>query len=189
MNIARLLYPVTVLGPGRRVGLWLCGCSRKCYGCSNPELWYQKEEYETSPENVFRLINKIIAVNEIDGFTVTGGEPLDQADDLAQLIKMLLSISDDILIYSGYLIEELKNRQDDPTKYILSSAAVLIDGAYVENLNDNSVLRGSSNQRIHILNRKYEKMYHDYLSIAHNQIQNFTTGSGIVSVGIHHPTF
>lgn len=43
MYIARILYPVEVLGPGKRIGIWFCGCPRRCEGCSNPELWeFQK---------------------------------------------------------------------------------------------------------------------------------------------------
>ncbi len=26
-------FPVTVLGPGRRIGLWLQGCTIRCRGC------------------------------------------------------------------------------------------------------------------------------------------------------------
>ncbi len=189
MNIARILYPVRVLGPGERVGLWLCGCNRGCKGCSNPELWQQKPEFEISTDNLLRLIHKISDANPVDGFTISGGEPFDQAQDLSELVKEISAISDDILIYSGYKLEELRNRNDTATEYILNHAAVLIDGAYIEELNDNSLLRGSSNQKIHILDSEYSTVYQKYLSETHNQIQNFTTVDGIVSVGIHRKNF
>ena len=64
-----------------------------------------------------------------------------------------------------------------------------MDGEYIEELNDDTVLRGSANQRVHILNDKFAERYQKYLSEAHNQIQNFITSDGIVSVGIHHSTF
>ena len=189
MNVARILYPVRVLGPGERVGLWLSGCNRGCKGCSNPELWQRKPEFEISTDNLLRLIHKISDAHPVDGFTVSGGEPFDQAQDLSELVKEISVISDDILIYSGYKIEELRNRNDTSTEYILNNAAVLIDGAYIEELNDNSFLRGSSNQKIHILNCEYSALYQKYLSETHNQIQNFTTADGIVSVGIHKKDF
>ena len=189
MNIARILYPVRVLGPGERVGLWLCGCNRGCKGCSNPELWQRKPEFEISTDNLLRLLHKISDAHPVDGFTISGGEPFDQAQDLSELVKEISVISDDILIYSGYKIEELRNRNDTSTEYILNNAAVLIDGAYIEELNDNSLIRGSSNQKIHILNYKYSALYQKYLSETHNQIQNFTTADGIVSVGIHKKDF
>lgn len=189
MNIARILYPVQVLGPGNRVGIWFCGCSRGCKGCSNPELWEQRPEYEVSPSRVFELIQRIAALHAVDGFTISGGEPLDQAAELTELLCLLTAISDDVLIYTGYLIEDLKARCDLATDIVLKRATVLIDGAYIEEQNINSVLRGSSNQRIHILNKRYFERYQRYLAETHNQIQNFSTADGVVSVGIHRPTF
>ena len=93
------------------------------------------------------------------------------------------------MIYSGYKLETLRSRNDSATGYILDNVAVLIDGAYIEELNDNSLLKGSSNQKIHILNSGYSALYQRYLSETHNQIQNFTTADGIVSVGIHRKGF
>ena len=189
MNVARLLYPVQVLGPGNRVGIWLCGCFRACKGCSNPELWDQKPEYEVSPAEVCKMIQRVASSHTRDGFTISGGEPMDQASSLVELLGLITEVSDDILIYTGYRIEELRARCDPATDVVLKEASVLIDGAYVEEQNNGSVLRGSSNQRIHVLNKKYEDRYQRYLAETHNQIQNFTTADGIVSVGIHHRGF
>ena len=189
MNVARILYPVQVLGPGNRVGIWICGCSRACKGCSNPELWVQKPGYEISPSKVCTLIQKVATSHTIDGFTISGGEPMNQTASLVELIGLISGISDDILIYTGYQIEELRARCDPTTDALLAKTSVLIDGAYIEEQNDGSVLRGSSNQRIHVLNKKYEPRYMKYLAETHNQIQNFTTVDGIVSVGIHHRGF
>lgn len=189
MNVARLLYPVRVLGPGDRIGLWVCGCSRGCEGCSNPELWEQRDEYEITLSELLSLIQRISVSHAVDGFTISGGEPMDQAKELSELIQQIQVITDDIMIYSGYKLEELKKRSDPYTEHILRTAAVLIDGAYIEELNQDSVLRGSSNQCVHILNPKYQERYDHYFLTAHNQIQNFTTSDGIVSVGIHHRSF
>ena len=59
MYIARILYPIEVLGPGKRIGIWFCGCPHKCKGCSNPELWEFQERYKTSLNTIKELINKI----------------------------------------------------------------------------------------------------------------------------------
>jgi anaerobic ribonucleoside-triphosphate reductase activating protein len=167
----------------------VCGCSRGCKGCSNPELWKRCPEYEIEPKKVFSLIKRIADTNTVDGFTFSGGEPMNQTEDLAALLKLIKPISDDVLIYTGYRFAELQERNDKWTNYILQNTAVLIDGEYKEELNNGSVIRGSSNQQVYILNNKYDDFYLKYLSETHNQIQNFTTANGIVSVGIHHPTF
>jgi len=188
MNVARLLYPVKVLGPGNRVGIWLCGCHRRCKGCSNPELWEEKKEYEITIPQLLELIGRISKEYPIDGFTISGGEPMNQANELSELVSELKLLSPDILVYSGYQLEELINT-DLQTQHVLDTIAVLIDDVYMEEKNDGSLLRGSSNQRIHILNSELEPLYKEYLNRAQNQIQNFSTSDGIVSIGIHRKGF
>ena len=187
MNVARILCPVEVLGPGKRAGIWVCGCGRRCKGCSNPELWEQRPEYEVSIEDISGLIKRITQSHKIDGFTISGGEPMDQAAELSRLLSVLKPVSEDILIYTGYRIEELRKRSD--AVQVLDQAAVLIDGEYREEENTNVLLRGSENQRIHILKEDFGGKYRAYLETAHNQIQNFTTADGVVSGGIHRKGF
>ena len=182
MYVARVLYPIEVLGPGKRVGIWFCGCPRRCKGCSNPELWEFQDRYYTSPQLVFDLILRIAKDHPIDGFTITGGDPMYQADDLQQLIVLLRAISVDILVYTGYSLNEISADQ-------LNGIAVLIDGEYIESRNNNCVLRGSDNQLVHILDDRFREIYNDYLSSTANQIQNFMTSDGVISVGIHKPNF
>ena len=182
MYVARILYPVQVLGPGKRVGLWFCGCPRRCKGCSNPELWEFKERYKTTPETVFEMIKNVSENHKIDGFTITGGDPFYQAEDLQKLLCLLKTISDDIIVYTGYRYNELKPDT-------LENISVLIDGEYIEELNDNSLLRGSSNQKIHILDKSKADKYNIYFNTESNKIQNFFTSDGVVSVGIHRPDF
>ena len=110
MYVARSLYPVKVLGPGERIGIWFCGCPRRCEGCSNPELWNFQEKYKTSPETILSLIEKISAKNKVDGFTITGGDPIFQTEDLLRLLEEIKKISDDIIIYTGYLKSEVPQK-------------------------------------------------------------------------------
>ena len=105
-----------------------------------------------------------------------------QAKDLHKLIKRLVTISEDILVYTGYSINELLPEQ-------LDGIAVLIDGEYIEALNNNCILRGSSNQKINILSQNIRRRYESYCDSETNSIQNFMTSDGIISVGIHKPGF
>lgn len=182
MYVARVLYPVEVLGPGKRVGIWFCGCPRRCKGCSNPELWDFQERYKTTPETVFEIIKSVSLNHTIDGFTITGGDPLYQPEELKRLLEMLKELSDDIIVYTGYKRSELKND-------LLENISVLIDGEYIEELNDNSLLKGSSNQEVHILDEAKKNKYITYFKTETNKVQNFFTSNGVVSVGIHRPDF
>ncbi len=182
MYVARLLYPVEVLGPGKRVGIWFCGCPRRCKGCSNPELWEFKARYKTTPQRVYELVVKIAISYPIEGFTITGGDPMFQANALQELIALLRNVSDDILVYTGYNLSDLSGEA-------LKGISVLIDGEYIESRNTGCVLRGSDNQVIHVLDPAVKNKYDLYLATAKNQIQNFMTSDGVISVGIHKPNF
>ena len=182
MYIARILYPIEVLGPGKRIGIWFCGCPRRCKGCSNPELWEFQERYQVDLTVIKELIEQLCEQNQVDGFTLTGGDPLYQYEAFRQLVNYLSTISDDILVYTGYTKDELRSKS-------LDGVAVLIDGPYIEERNNGCVLRGSDNQQIYILNEQLRDKYERYLLTATNQIQNFATADGYVSVGIHDKDF
>lgn len=182
MYVARLLYPVEVLGPGKRIGIWFCGCPHGCHGCCNPELWEFQEKYATSLDTILQLIQKIVQDYPVDGFTITGGEPFFQKEELLALTTACFSTNEDILVYSGYLRSQISE------KY-LENIAVLIDGKYQEEENLGLPLRGSKNQVIHYLRPELNEKYENYLATHENQVQLFKTREGAISVGIHLPEF
>ena len=188
MYVARILYPVQVLGPGRRLGLWLSGCTRACPGCSNPELWIPKSEQHIAPHALIALIRRMAAEHPLDGLTITGGEPFDQCAELAQVLEAVSDITDDVLIYTGNTLAELHARRCPDTDAVLARTAVLIDGPYLQERNTGLPLRGSDNQHIHYLLPDVKPAYEAFLQ-ADPGIQNFTLGSSIVSVGIHHADY
>ena len=77
MYIARLLFPVKVLGPGNRIGIWMSGCGHKCAGCSNPELWEQREQQRVTLENLKKMVDPIFENYEVDGVTPVSYTHLD----------------------------------------------------------------------------------------------------------------
>lgn len=181
MYVDRLLYPVTALGPGDRIALWVAGCKRQCKKCANPELWERQEYQRITSQKLIETINSVIG-NNIDGITITGGEPFDQATELCSVIDGLPETID-VLIFTGYKYEELLERED--ARELLSRVDVLIDGEYVDGLNDNkSALRGSINQHILYLNKEIQPKYEEYLAEG-RKIQNFVYDYKTVSVGIH----
>ncbi|MBQ3005211.1 MAG: radical SAM protein [Clostridia bacterium] len=186
MKIDRLLFPVTALGPGNRLVLWTKGCSRHCKNCANPELWDSKNAKEYSPENIFNIIKNIDEKTPIDGVTISGGEPFEQIDDLLILLEMLKTITDDIIVFTGYTFEELKrNFSSEEVEEIQELISVLIDGEYKHELNDNeSSLRGSTNQNIIFFDESKKEKYSEYLKRGRT-IQNVYMGKKLISVGIH----
>jgi anaerobic ribonucleoside-triphosphate reductase activating protein len=185
MNVARILFPVKVLGPGDRIGIWFAGCEHHCPGCSNPELWEQKTCYQTDLSTVMKLIRLISDQNKVDGITITGGDPFYQPESLRELLVELRKIIKDILVYTGYSYDQLKIQYKD----IMCNISVLIDGKYVENQNRGAILRGSDNQNMIFLDEDIRPLYEKYIETQTSSIQNFSTNDGIISVGIHRPNY
>lgn len=145
-------------------------------------------EYHTTPETVIRLVSHVAAEREVDGFTLTGGEPFWQPEALAVLLPLFSQISKDILIYTGYVFEEVQSNWPE----LASQASAIVDGPYVEERNTGLPLRGSNNQRL-ILREDWRETYEKWVSHAENSgkslVQNFTTQDGVISVGIHRPGY
>lgn len=185
MYIARILYPVKVLGPGERIAIWFSGCNHFCKGCSNPELWEQQDTQQITLRGIKKLLQNIYDNYPVDGVTLTGGDPFFQPDALRELLPYLASFGKDILVYTGFNYEELKVHYED----LLSYVDVLIDGRYVEEENRGAVLIGSDNQRILYLDASVREKYEEYLKQEKSRIQNFDSSDGIISVGIHLPDY
>lgn len=179
ISLARLYYPVTVLGPGRRVGIWLNGCDRCCTGCVSPNLRIYDKSKEVTINEIGKMLNVINA--PIDGFTISGGEPFYNPESLSELIEMLIGISDDILIFTGYTLEELKDRNDESINRVLMLCSALIDGPYIKVLNNNIGLRGSSNQRCWVF-RHHDK-YAD-IEVLERHYQSIMYGNTLLTIGI-----
>ena len=175
-----MLFPVTTLGPGERLGIWTLGCLKNCEGCANPELKIFDPSKNVDVGAVLDFVKQIGAKR----VTISGGEPFLQPKDLRKLIEGLIELQiDDILVYSGFLIEELQKMQNEDVDYVLTHIAVLIDGPFVQKLFDNMPLRGYKNQRILFINKKYEKEFIYFLN-SEKKIQVFIGESELNFIGI-----
>ena len=156
MQIGKILFPVTTLGPGKRVGIWVLGCNRNCKGCSNPELQFFDVLKDVQVDKIVDFIKTL----NFEGVTISGGEPFLQIEELKLLICQLREAGiDDILVYSGFTKQELEKMHNPNVDYILSHITVLIDGPFMKELVDDVPLRGSSNQRVWLFDRRYEQQY------------------------------
>jgi anaerobic ribonucleoside-triphosphate reductase activating protein len=120
----------------------------------------------------------------VDGFTITGGDPFYQAEALAELLPDLKAIAPDILVYTGYTLQELRARQSGEVERALRYISVLIDGRYMQEQNDGRALRGSQNQKIYFFEKEKQEKYQQILA-ENAKIQNFMIGDSVISVGIH----
>ena len=88
-------------------------CTFKCEGASGQKTCHNSSlvQSKTLEADVKYIVNKYIN-NPITSAIVIGGlEPLDSKEDLLILISYLrISTQDDIIIYTGYKEEEIKNQ-------------------------------------------------------------------------------
>lgn len=182
MQIERALLGVETLGPGKRLAIWVNGCKRKCPNCVSPRLQHFCALNEVSIEEYFSGFDFSI----VDGVTISGGEPFEQIAELNHLVQYLAHNKkiEDILVYTGYTIEELKAKRDLQVTSILNNIAVLVDGPYVEELDTGKGnLKGSDNQRIIFLKPEYQSIYMEYIA-EERSIQVFEFNRYVVAAGI-----
>lgn len=182
MEIDRIIFPVKTLGLGNRVGIWTFGCPRRCINCSNPELQESNSEKNIDIERI--ILSLLPLKDKIDGITITGGDPFFQSRELEVLVNEIYEkITKDIIIFTGYKLEELKDINSSHINNILSKVSILIDGEYIEALNDGVGLRGSNNQRIHVLNSDYYNDYKD-AHLWERKVQNVFYENNVMHIGI-----
>lgn len=179
LSVARIYYPVKTLGPGHRIGIWTAGCNRNCCGCISPELQFADAGQVMTTSEIIALVKRIGCTP--DGFTISGGEPFLQVEALCGLIEALALISDDILIYTGFSLDELVERHDEHINRIIALSAAIVDGPYIDELNDGIGLRGSSNQKLHVL--KYHEKYCG-MDACRREVQTVLYGNKLLTIGI-----
>lgn len=189
MRIARIFFPVKTLGPGNRVGIWTAGCNRECSGCANPELWDFNGGGAIEVKDILQAVYNLTLRDspKIDGITITGGEPFLQALELQKLVLGLQMLTQDILVYTGYMREELQQYEET----IIKQIAVLVDGPYIQNQNETHPLMGSQNQRIHYIRLDKREQYEIYIQNMNGTmtVQNFQLSKGKACIGIHKSDF
>ena len=139
-------------GPGLRAVIWLRGCTLGCPGCFNPQTHSQKGGYWVSVDQLFSEVMTL--QSEIQGVTISGGEPLQQMRPLLKLLQRLRSESElSILLFSGYSWNEIEGIPNG--KQLLSLLDVLVAGRYRQDQPGPGGLLGSSNQQIYTLSSRY----------------------------------
>ena len=148
LRLSGVIAQSIVDGPGIRFVVFTQGCPHRCPGCHNPETHDFAGGYAALVPALLRAYDKNPLLK---GITLSGGEPLAQAQALIPLLEGIRRREGDVFCYSGYTFEEIQARaKEDPAwEHFLSLVDVLIDGPYIEAQRDLTLrFRGSANQRI-----------------------------------------
>jgi anaerobic ribonucleoside-triphosphate reductase activating protein len=142
-------------GPGARFVIWFQGCTLGCAGCFNPTT-HVTGSAATPLADLFAQIEAArTSANPIEGITLSGGEPMQQLPAALALLQFARSRSLSTMVFSGYTIEEIRGLSGGPE--VLALIDVLVDGRYRSDLRLGVGLRGSSNQRVHLLTERYQQ--------------------------------
>lgn len=153
LNIHTILSASRANGPGSRAVVWTQGCSIRCPGCCNPLTHSHEPRILVQPQ---RLANAILNIPDIEGLTISGGEPFEQPKPVALLCHAVRKAGLSVMLFTGRRYEQLIETGNQAIKHLLSQIDILVDGPFIESLTDSQLLwRGSSNQRIRLLTNRY----------------------------------
>lgn len=190
LQLNKAHYPVTALGPGRRIGIWTQGCSIRCPGCVSLDTWKADRSKGIEIDALIAWCRRVGAEG-FDGVTISGGEPFDQPKPLGALLDGLLRWRRtqerpfDILCYSGYRLERLRKEHAK----LLARIDALICDPYVERLATERPWRGSDNQRLVPLTPLGQARYGAFVDAADGLPKRFqivADGQRLWFVGIPH---
>ena len=150
LNLARTLPRSAVNGPGERFVVWVQGCGLACPGCWNPDTWSFSRRIMRTIDD---LSTEIGATSGIEGVTFSGGEPFAQASALAALAERVRASGLSVFVFTGYELDELVH---PASRALLAQVDVVVTGRYLAAERASGLVwRGSANQRVHFLTRRY----------------------------------
>lgn len=156
-------------GPGLRAVVFFQGCSLGCEGCWNIRS-HKFHGPEVSTAFVAQEIDTAIRTSSLEGITFSGGEPMQQASALVELMHRIRAVAPpaSMGMFTGYTEAELnagvyatgpstspseKQRLWEVVRGYLDFAVM---GRYDRTQPDTAPLRTTRNQRLVLFSRRYE---------------------------------
>ncbi|WP_019931274.1 radical SAM protein [Nocardia sp. BMG111209] len=160
LSLSRLHYPVHNLGFGRRAGIWFQGCTIRCPGCISRDTWSFRAPGACDTDDVLAWLDGLPA-DEVDGVTISGGEPTDQPAALRALLdgiarrRAARAAPVDVLLYSGRESQSLLGQYE----WLSATVDLLVAEPFLADRAGAHALRGSGNQVVHRFTDLARKRY------------------------------
>lgn len=152
LNVHSFVERSTENGPGARAVLWVQGCTRRCPGCGNPDT-HSRAVRTLVP--VTDLAERIGRLPDIEGLTISGGEPFLQAAALAALGRAIHEQQRGLVVFTGFTLDELRQSSLPARDALLAVTDLLAAGPFIQAQACKLPLRGSRNQTLHFLTNRY----------------------------------
>jgi anaerobic ribonucleoside-triphosphate reductase activating protein len=144
LRVSTIVDDTEAEGPGHRFAVWVQGCSIRCPGCCNPEMFDARTGTEMSIDDLEARLARATGVDDrglapggsgaegrrgaIEGVTFLGGEPFEQAEGLGELARRAKRRGLTVMVFSGYTLDALRAR--DGAAQLLDHVDLLVDGPY-----------------------------------------------------------
>lgn len=181
MRITRIAAPITVLGPGRRAVVWVQGCTLACPGCASADTWSSDGGREMPTDLVVAEVLRLVREHDLDGVTVSGGEPFQQAEQVADVLAGVRETRPDldVVIFTGYDAAVARRR----STRLARLADILVAGRYDQTQPSDRPLLASANQRLLTTDRGAARL----AAISPGRVQVAADGEDLFVVGLPRP--
>lgn len=163
-NVAYIKLSTKTEGPFNRCCIWFQGCNINCKGCCNRDLQELVPKHIVSLEKLVEIVQEAQRDFDIEGITLSGGEPSLQ-QGLLRFNNKIRQLGLGIIMFSG-------KSADCLDKELVDSVDLLIDGPFVEEqIDENRLLLGSKNKNLIFVSDRYksEEKYF-YTNISRNEV-------------------
>ena len=154
LRVHALMESSTVNGPGARAVIWVQGCSLGCPGCWNPETHDPLRGSRLDVSEVLEWFARVSCANRIEGLTISGGEPMEQAPAVLELLRRLREAHPELTagLFSGYSERELPENLWRAMQGHLDFAVL---GRYNARRRSHDPLVSSTNQVLRLYTARY----------------------------------
>ena len=187
-----------VNGPGMRAVVYFQGCNLGCDGCWNPAT----HTFTGLSHEARDVAEQVAAAHQtqfIEGVTFSGGEPMQQALDLLEVVRLLKRARPEISIgmYSGYTERELDSGRfwtrcgiaQDARRRVWAEIEQELDfavlGRFVASRPSKFPMRTSANQVLRLFSDRYREEHFTPLEFeVHIEAQGLTQITGFPLAGL-----
>ena len=152
LRLAHRVAATHAEGPGLRAAVWVRGCTLRCPGCCNPELFEPNGDAEvTEASELDAWLDEASRAHAIEGLSILGGEPLEQIEGVTRLSRTAQRLGLGVILYTGHTLETWRGRAH--FEALWDNVDTIVDGPFDARQPERSAARprryiGSANQRL-----------------------------------------
>lgn len=110
IELAHVVPVSAAEGPHERFAIWVQGCTLRCPGCCNPELFERGRGHVVAIDELVEQVLAATRMHAIEGLTILGGEPLEQVPALIELCARVQQAGLGVIVFTGLELAAARER-------------------------------------------------------------------------------